>query len=73
MFYLDDPVLLVKMIMVYLAGTIILLLWFVLGMPATLDTKLPYSSDWLALIFLMVLLWICLSTDSRQHPAAKKI
>jgi len=52
MFYLDDATLLVKMLRVYLAGTIVLLLWFVLGISAALDPHLPYSSDWLALIFL---------------------
>ena len=51
MFYLDDPKLLIKMLRVYLAGTILLILWFVLGFPAVLDPQVPYSSDWLALIF----------------------
>ena len=53
MFYLDDPTLLVKMLRVYLAGTVILIIWSVLGIPAALDPRLPYSSDWLALIFLL--------------------
>ena len=54
MFYLDNPALLVKMLRVYLVGAILLLIWFMLGIPAALDPHLPYSSDWLALIFLLV-------------------
>ena len=54
MFYLDDAALLVKMLRIYLIGTVVLLLWFVLEMPAALDPRLPYASDWLVLAFLLV-------------------
>jgi hypothetical protein len=54
MFYLDDPVLLIKMLRVYLAGTALLILWFMLGIQSVLESRLPYPSDWLALIFIIV-------------------
>ncbi len=52
MFYLDDPALLLKMLRVYLAGTVLLLLWFVLGIPGVLEGRLPYPSDWLTMAFI---------------------
>ena len=52
MFYLDDAVLLLKMLRAYLAGTVILLLWFVLGIPGLLEGRLPYPSDWLSMAFI---------------------
>ncbi len=52
MFYLDDAVLLLKMLRAYLAGTVILLLWFVLGIPGLLEGRLPYPSDWLSVAFI---------------------
>jgi hypothetical protein len=54
MFYLDDPRLLLKMLRLYIAGTIVLSFWFALGIPAALETSWPYSSDWLTLAFIMV-------------------
>jgi hypothetical protein len=54
MFYLDDATLLLKMLRVYLAGTVLLLLWFVLGIPGILDGRLPYPSDWLTMAFIIV-------------------
>ncbi len=53
MFYLDDLMLLVNMLRVYLAGIIVLVLWFVTGVPAALEDRLPYASDWLALIVVL--------------------
>jgi hypothetical protein len=54
MFYLDDPALLIRMLRLYLAGTAAFVLWFVLGIPAALDASLPYSSDWLTLVFILL-------------------
>lgn len=54
MFYLDDPALLIRMLRVYLIGTIVFFFWFMLGMPAALQDRLPYPSDWLALFFILV-------------------
>jgi hypothetical protein len=53
MFYLDDPLLLLKMLRFYIAGTIVFIVWFALGMPATLETFWPYSADWLTLAFIL--------------------
>lgn len=53
MFYLDDAALLVRMLRVYLAGTVVFILWFALGIPAALEASLPYASDWLTLIFIL--------------------
>jgi hypothetical protein len=52
MFYLDDAALLLKMLRFYLAGTVLLLLWFVLGMPGMIEGGLPYPSDWFSLAFI---------------------
>ena len=51
MFYLDDPSLLIRMLGMYLAGTVGFIVWFLLGIPKVLEATLPYSSDWLTLIF----------------------
>ena len=53
MFYLDDAVLLVRMLRVYLAGTVVFILWFALGIPAAMEASLPYASDWLTLLFIL--------------------
>lgn len=54
MFYLDDPALLIKMLRIYLAGLLIFFLWFVLGIPASVEDTVPYPSDWLAIGFLLI-------------------
>ncbi len=51
MFYLDDPSLLVRMLGMYLAGTVGFIVWFLLGIPEVMEVTLPYSSDWLTLVF----------------------
>ena len=51
MFYLDDPSLLIRMLGMYLAGTVGFIVWFLLGIPKVLEATLPYSSDWLTLVF----------------------
>lgn len=53
MFYLDDAGLLIKMLWVYLIGTLVIFIWFVLGIPAALETSIPFSSDWLTLLFIL--------------------
>jgi hypothetical protein len=52
MFYFDDDTLLKKMLLFYITGTIACLAYFILGLPATLVSLLPYSGDWLTLIFI---------------------
>lgn len=54
MFYLDDPALLIRMLGIYLAGTVGFILWFVLGIPGALEATVPYPSDWLTLIFILL-------------------
>jgi hypothetical protein len=54
MFYLDAPLLLLKMLRIYIAGTIVFIAWFALGIPTALETSWPYSSDWLTLAFILV-------------------
>lgn len=53
MFYFDDDRLLKKMLLFYITGTIACLAYFILGFPATLASILPYSGDWLTLIFIV--------------------
>jgi hypothetical protein len=71
MFYLDDPTLLVRMLRIYLIGTIVFIVWFLLGMPAALRDRLPYPSDWLALAFILV---YCITVFRliRSNPALRK-
>lgn len=71
MFYLDDPALLFKMLRVYLAGTLAVILWFVLGIPASLEVALPYSSDWMTLVFI-VLYGIYVSRLVGRQPRLRK-
>jgi hypothetical protein len=71
MFYLDDPALLVRMLRVYLAGTMAVILWFILGIPAALEAALPYASDWLTLVFI-VLYGIYVSRLVRSQPRLRK-
>ncbi len=71
MFYLDDPVLLIAMLRIYLAGTAVFILWFALGLPEGLEASLPYPSDWLTLVFV---LFYCIHVFKliRQRPALRK-
>jgi hypothetical protein len=54
MFYLDNPALLLRMLRVYLGGTLVLVVWFASGLAESAGAVLPYASDWLTLIFLIV-------------------
>ena len=49
MFYFDDDTLLKKLFGFYLAATVALLLFFILGMAPALESRLPYAGDWLTL------------------------
>ena len=53
MFYFDDDVLLRKLFFFYLAGTIASIIFFSLGLPTALEPILPYSGDWLTLVFII--------------------
>ncbi len=70
MFYLDDPSLLIRMLGMYLAGTVGFIVWFLLGIPKVLEATLPYSSDWLTLVFTSLLLLLCIPPHSPSTAAA---
>lgn len=53
MFYFDDDALLKKMLCFYFIGTIVFLAFFSLGLSETLEASLPYSGDWLTLVFII--------------------
>ncbi len=48
-FYIDDSVLLIKMLRFYIAEIAILFLWFAVRIPSGLDSAIPFSSDWLTI------------------------
>jgi hypothetical protein len=73
MFYLDDPALLIRMLRVYLAGTMAVILWFILGIPAALEAALPYASDWLTLVFHSSLRHLCVQAGTQSATAAEAI
>ena len=71
MFYFDDDSLLKKYLMVYLAGTLVLLAFFALGLAASLETTLVYPGDWLTLVFIIfysIYVW----TSIRNAPPLRK-
>ena len=71
MFYFDDDVLLKKLFTFYLAGTIVCLGYFLLGLSTKLETTLPYPNDWLTIGFIisyLVYAWILI----RQVPLLRK-
>ena len=71
MFYFDDDGLLKKLFGFYLAGTVVCLGYFLLGLPVKLEKTLPYPNDWLAILFIvsyLVYAWILI----RQTPALRK-
>jgi hypothetical protein len=72
MFYLDDPVLLVRMLRIYLTGTVVFILWFVLGIPKGLEAILPYPSDWLTLVFILLYCIYVFKRIRRQPQLRKK-
>ena len=54
MFYSDDGSLLIKLLKAYLLGTFAMMLWFLLDIPTTFLPQIPYASDWLVIIFILV-------------------
>ena len=54
MFYLDDPLLLLKMLRVYLVGTVLMVLYFSFGFSGLLESNVFYPNDWLTLLFVLV-------------------
>ena len=56
MFYFDRPALLKRLFFFYLAGSVICLAYFVLGLPDIFEAIIPYPNDWLTLVFIVAYL-----------------
>jgi len=53
MFHFDDDSLLIKLLLFYLAGTVITFVFFVLEFPKLLEGHITYAGDWLTLAFIL--------------------
>ena len=53
MFHFDDDRLLKKLFFFYLAGNLLFIPFFALGLPQKLEATLPYAGDWLMVIFIL--------------------
>ncbi len=53
MFYFDDDRLTLKLLTVFVAGTVVSILFFAFGLPAALEPAIPYAGDWLTLVFIV--------------------
>ncbi len=53
MFYFDDDRLLIHLLLFFLAGSLVTLIFFAVGMPAALEPVVPYAADWLTLVFIV--------------------
>jgi hypothetical protein len=71
MFYFDDAGLLLRMLRAYLIGTIVSLLWFLLGVPSLLESSLPCPSDWLVLAFILIYSLYVLRL-TRDNPSLRR-
>lgn len=72
MFYFDDDALLKKMLLFYLSGTIVFLVFFSQGLSETLETSLPYPSDWLTIAFIIAYCIYVWSLIRNVPPLRKK-
>jgi hypothetical protein len=52
MFHFDDDRLLKKLFIFYLAGNLMFIPFFALGLPRQMESRLPYAGDWLTVIFI---------------------
>ena len=71
MFYFDDNGLLKRLFFFYLAGVLVLIVYFATGMDSSLETAVPYSGDVLALFFIVaycLYAWV----QVRNNPAFRK-
>jgi len=74
MFYFDDATLLKKMLLFYLTGTCIFIIYFAMGLSAALTPTLPYPSDWLTLVFIIaycVYVWTLIRKNKRLRKKYK--
>ncbi len=70
-FYFDDAVLLKKLFFFYLAGVIFFIIYFAVGLQATLSGALPFPGDILMICFIIaycVYAWMLI----RKEPALRK-
>ncbi|MEE4112975.1 MAG: hypothetical protein V2I40_09190 [Desulfobacteraceae bacterium] len=72
MFYFDDDALLKKMLLFYLSGSIVFLVFFSQGLSETLETSLPYPSDWLTIAFIIAYCIYVWSLIRNVPPLRKK-
>ena len=72
MFYFDDDGLLKKYLMVYLAGTLVLLAFFAFGWAASMEAALLYPGDWLTLAFIIIYSLYVWSSIRNTPPLRKK-
>jgi hypothetical protein len=72
MFYFDDDALLKKMLLFYLSGTIVFLVFFSQGLSETLETSMPYPGDWLTLAFIIAYCIYVWSLIRNVPPLRKK-
>jgi hypothetical protein len=66
-FYFDDAVLLKKLFFFYLAGVMVLIIYFGVGLQETLAKSLPFPGDILAICFIIaycVYAWMLVRKDS---------
>lgn len=71
MFYLDNETVLKKMLFFYLVGTALFILFFVFGISQAMQSRLPYTGDWLMIIFIIA---CCIypRTLIRNQPGLRK-
>lgn len=71
MFHFDDDALLLKLFFFYLAGSVGMLVYFLLGLPGLLDGRVPYPNDWLTLMFIIGY-QVYARRQIRHSPALRK-
>ena len=67
MFYFNDDARLKKLFFFYLAGSLVCLIYFLLGLPRVLSSAVPYPNDWLAVGFIVSYLayaWMLIRQDA---------
>lgn len=75
MFYLDNSILLKKMLCFYLGGSAVFILWFISGLPEKLSAVSEYPSDWPALMFILSYIayaWKVIPADSESGELFRK-
>ena len=72
MFYFDDDALLAKLLRFYLIGTLIFLALFVFKIPSLIDPVVPYSADWLTMVFIAAYIFYVRGLVRRADPLLRK-